>query len=439
MEILIWSLFIGLICLLIYIYNPPRLPLPTESDYSHHRSPWWELYYASKYLFTTIKKAERGSGLETYFRNIRAPADVKPHLKQSRDIIIKAVGDLMCRRDLVKPASRHLWDEVGEYVFDADFVMGNLEFAVNPSWVIEKLIRYSVHPNYAEPLLGDTRFGRFHLVSTANNHINDSLSQGIVSTCDYLDEIGMLYVGANRTPDEVDNFPIVEREGIKIAVLSYTFSTNGIPLDEDFSHGTNVIRFNALHDRDYNPSLIYHHIELARKRGADLIIASMHWGIDFEYYPPSRLVKRAHDLLEAGIDIIVGHHPHACNPSEWYTTKDGRKTLCLYSLGSLTTYALIRPLQKMSIIAEIAVETGIDEQDNKVVRLKDATLMPTYFCMKGRKKKADHRIIPVICFAKNIRDGKRPKYMSNLDAMIIKMIDKDFRKYLWQEKAFNYK
>lgn len=439
MGILTGALLISLICLLMYLYNPQRRPLHTESDYTHHKSPWWELYYTSKYLFTTVKKAERGSGLETYFRNTQVPADVKTRLKQSKVITIKTVGDLMCRRDLLEPASRHLWDEVGEYVFDADFVMGNLEFAVNPSWVIEKLIRYSVPPSYTEPLLGDTRFGRFHLVSTANNHINDSLSQGIVSTCDYLDEIGMLYVGTNRTPDEVDSFPIVEREGIKIAVLSYTFSTNGISLDKGFDHGTNVVRFNALHDNDYDPSLIYRHIELARKRGADLIIASTHWGIDFEYYPPLRLVKRARDLLDAGIDIIVGHHPHACNPSEWYTTRDGRKTLCFYSLGSLTTYALIRPLQKMSIIAEIAVETGIDEQDNKVVRLKGATLMPAYFYMKGRKKKADHRIIPVISYAKDIREGKRPQYMSNLDAMIIKMIDKDFRKYLWQEKTFNYK
>ena len=438
MGILIWFLFISLICLLMYLYNPQRRPLHTESDYTHHKSPWWELYYISKYL-CSIKKAERGSGLETYFRNIQVPADVKPRLKQSKVITIKTVGDLMCRKDLLEPASRHLWDEVGEYVFDADFVMGNLEFPVNPSWVIEKLIRYSVPPSYAEPLLGDTRFGRFHLVSTANNHINDSLSQGIVSTCDYLDKIGMLYVGTNRTPDEIDNFPIVEREGIKIAVLSYTFSTNNIALEEDFNHGVNLMRFNALNDNDYDPSLIYHHIDLARKRGADIIIASNHWGVEFEYYPPSRLVKRAHDLLDAGVDIIIGHHPHTLNPAEWYITRDGRRTLCLYSLGNITSYALIRPLQKMSIIAEIAVETGIDEQDNKVVRLKDATLMPTYFCMKGRKKKADHRIIPVISFAKNIREGKRPRYMSNLDAMVIKMIDKDFRKYLWQEKAFNYK
>ena len=439
MAYVVWIIVIIFIGITIYIYNPLRRPLPTESDYSHHNSPWWELYYVSKYLFTTIKKAEKGSKLEEYFRNIQVQPDAYPALKQSTIVTIKAVGDLMYRRDLAPPASRHLWDEVGAYVFDADFTMGNLEFAVNPSWIIEKIIRYSVPPAYAESLLGDERFGRFHLVATANNHINDSLSQGIISTCDYLDKIGMPFVGANRKEDEVDNFPIVERKGIRIAVLAYTFSTNGIPLDDNFDHGTNVVRFNALKDEDYDPSIIYHHIELARKRGADIIIASNHWGIEFEYYPSSRLVKRAHDLLEAGIDIIVGHHPHTLNPSEWYMTKDGRKTLCLYSLGNLTSYALIRPLQKMSIIAEIAVEAGNDENGNRIVRLKDAALMPAYFHINGRGKKADHRIIPVISCEENIRDGKIPEYINGLDATIIKMIDSDFKKHLWQEHAFTYK
>lgn len=345
----------------------------------------------------------------------------------------------MARPDLVHPASTHLWDNVGKGLFAGDFVIGNLEFAVNPEWFILKLIRYSVPSVFAEPLLGDQRFGRFDCVAAANNHINDSLSGGIISTCDYLEKINMPYSGTSRMPEDVDDFPIFERGGIKIAVLAYTFSTNGIPLDEGFSHGVNLVRFNALKDSDYDPSLIYRHITLARERGADIIIASNHWGVEFEYYPSSRLVRRAHDLLEAGIDIIIGHHPHTLNPSEWYVTKDGRTTLCLYSLGNLTSYALIRPLQKMSLIAEITVETGFDEDGKRVVRLKDATLIPTYFMMKGKGKRADHRIVPILSYAKLIREGKSPAHLNAWDARLITRLDNDFRKYLLQEKAFTYK
>jgi hypothetical protein len=58
-----------------------------------------------------------------------------------------------------------------------------MEFAVNPDCVIENLLRFSVPEFYALPLLGDSRFGKFDIVSLANNQINDSLSGGIISTC----------------------------------------------------------------------------------------------------------------------------------------------------------------------------------------------------------------------------------------------------------------
>ena len=141
--------------------------------------------------------------------------------------------------------------------------------------------------------------------------------------------------------------------GVKIALLAYTFSTNGIALDPDRTFGANVVRFNALRDADYDPDLVHHHIELARKRGADLIVSSHHWGVEFEYYPPARIVTRAHELLDAGIDIIVGHHPHILNPTEWHVTPDGRTTVCLYSLGNLTSWALLHPMQRLSEVAEV--------------------------------------------------------------------------------------
>ncbi len=432
--LIIGVLFAGL---LIYIFNPFRKPILTESDYSHHISPWWELYYISKYIHS-IKRAEKGSELEAYFKGIRAPI-YQSTLHNTEIINIKATGDLMKRQDLVAPASRHLWDHIGEYLFSADFVIGNLEFAVNPNRVIENIIRFSVPENYADPFLKDPQHGKFDCVAIANNHINDSLSEGIIYTCNYLDKIGVPHVGANRTPQEIDEFPIVSRKNIKIAILAYTFSTNGIPLEENFNHGTNLVRFNAINENDYDPSLIYHHIKLARKRGADIIIASNHWGVEFEYFPQSRLVRRAHDLLNAGVDIIIGNHPHILNPAEWYTTKDGRKTVCFYSLGNLISHALIHPTQKLGLIVEIAVEKGVYEQGQKITRLKSATITPTYFMVKDKGKHADHRIIQVLSSAKAIREGKRPPHINSFDAWVIKCLDRNFRKYFWQEKAFTYR
>lgn len=423
-----------------YIYYPFKHPLPTESDYSHHNSPSWELYYCSKYP-NSIRRAEKGSNYEQYFANMKSP-QYEDALNDSKEIKINMVGDLMVRTDLVAPGSRNLWNEVGDYIFDSDLTFGNLEFAVNPNDLYHKIIRYSVPFDHADPFLKDTnKYGKFSAVAVSNNHINDSFHPGICSTLDYLDSIDMKYSGSARTPEEQDEFPIFEVNGVKIAFLSYTFSTNGLPLQDDHKYGTNLVRFNALKDEDYDPSLIFHHIKLAKERGADIIISSNHWGIEFEYYPASRIIKRAHELMDAGIDIIMGHHPHILNPSEWYQTKDGRNALSLYTLGNLTGFALKRPTMRMSEIASAYIEVGKDKDGNRVVRLKGADKMPAYFMKKGwgnKSKKSDHRILPVLETAKKLRNKEKMNHISWLEKILVKGLDKEYRKYFMQKDAFTY-
>ena len=394
--IIILLIFVALLIILFLAYSlyPYRYPFLTESDWTTHRSPWWQLYYSSKWL-SPVKRAARGSGLETVFgRDMGLDTQRGPLLNQT-NVVIKAAGDLMCRKDMTGGRASELWDHIGGYLFDADLTIGNLEFAVNPKRVVEKLVRFSVPPDRADPLIGDPRYGKFQVLSLANNHINDSFSGGIVSTCDYVDSRGIIRTGANRNPHEQDDFPIVERKGVRIAVLAYTFSNNGIPLEADFAFGTNLVRFNALDDKNYNPSLIFKHIAQARSRGADFIICCNHWGVEFEYFPPLRIVKRAHEILEAGADLIIGHHPHIVNPMERYRTSDGRSTAVLYSLGNLTSWALPLPVQKMSELAEIVLETGFNKEGKKSVRIGEITLTPVIHLMNGRSQTRTHRLLPL--------------------------------------------
>ena len=411
----------------LFLVIPLRHPLPTESDYSHKSVPWWHLYYGKKYL-RSIKGAERGSGLEQHFRNQSFEFGGEP-LQGSRKIVIKAGGDLMARRDMLGEASRHLWDEIGEYLFDADLTIGNLEFAINPDWVIEKIVRYSVPPSYAEMLFGDERFGRFEVLALANNHINDSLSQGIRSTCDHLDALGITHVGASRSAEEQDDFPLLEVAGVKIAVLAYTFSTNNLPLQPGFEFGTNLVRFNALKDEDYDPSLIHRHIALARERGADYIVSSHHWGIEHEYYPSARLVQRAHDLFDAGIDLIIGHHPHGLNPVERYRASDGRDCLAFYSLGSLNTYGLISTIHKFSQIAEVELEAGSAADGSTVVRPASIALTPVYYSRNRVRGRWEHRLLSLRQGIDALRSGRCPAHYSRKDVRSMRYLAAQYERY----------
>lgn len=430
-SLLLGGLALFILFLFLYSFSPLKRPFPTESDYTYHRTPWWQLYYSSKYL-SPVKRPARGTGLKELFAQDMGPVPEKDQLQDSQEITLTAVGDLMCRRDLVGKGGENLWEHIGSDLFSGDLCIANMEFAVNPDWVIEKLLRFSVPQSYAEPLLGDHRFGRFHAVSLANNHINDSLSDGIISTCNYLEKIGMLYSGANRTKGEQDEFPIIDCKGIKIALLSYTFSTNAIPLEQHFQFGTNLVRFNALDDNDYDPSLIFHHVTCARERGADVIVACNHWGVEFEYYPPERIVRRAHELIDGGVDLIIGHHPHILNLSERYRAKDGRDGFILYSLGNLTSWGLKFPLQKMSHLARITLVSA-KKSDAREVRIGNVTLMPILHTMNKRDGLIHHSLLPVLRLIED--DALRDTYkkLSIKDRLMLRSVYKEHKNYFRQK------
>jgi poly-gamma-glutamate synthesis protein (capsule biosynthesis protein) len=199
------------------------------------------------------------------------------------------------------------------------------------------------------------------------------------------------------------------------------------------------VRFNALRDRDYDPSMILRHVGLARERGADLVVSLHHWGLEFEYYPPPRIVARAHELLEAGIDVIIGHHPHILNPAEWYVTGDGRRTACFYSVGNITSWALVRPVQRMAEIVSIEVESGVGETGRRVVRPKSVTITPTYFLLRHPgTPRADHRIVALLECAERIRRGDPPSYLSAAETRTVLHLERQHRRYL-RQSAFAYR
>jgi poly-gamma-glutamate synthesis protein (capsule biosynthesis protein) len=367
-----------------------------------------------------------------------SPSPVPQGYTVEDTITIKAAGDLMMRRDLVGKGGETLWDLVGEDYFKGDLVMGNLEFAVNPDWNIEKLLRYSGPESYAWPLLRDDRFGKVDFVALANNHINDSLHGGICSTINFLDKHGIMHAGASRNTNEQDQIRIIECKGVRIAMLSYSFSHNGVPFEKGKEYGMNLVRFNALNDSDYDPSIIHRHIKLAKEQKADIIIANHHWGVEFEYYPPKRIVDRGHELLDAGVDIIIGHHPHILNPVERYKAKDGRECVVCYSLGNIVSWALKFAMQKMSEIAEIELQKCIDSDGKTRVRIGNVALLPTVHSMHHKRDFVEHRILPIRRMADAIRSGKRPEFINWNDKRVLLKLDKEYSRYFLQ-KGIEYR
>ena len=436
LAVLAFLIVLFLVSYIFFSFMPWKIPRLTESDLTTFRFPFDYLYYASKYLMP-IKRATKGSGFKQYFSENKAPI-LREKLNNSKEVSINAVGDLMIRTEISRGDKTTLWEDIGSELFASDITFGNFELCVNENWLIDKTIRYSMSHEQADVLIKDPRYGKFDVLSIANNHINDSLSEGIVTTQEYLDKNGIIHFGANSSLDVVNNIPIEEKNGVKIAFIGYTFSTNGIPLKEDFKFGTNVVRFNALNPDDYDPSLIVEHIKIAKEKGADIIVASLHWGVEFEYYPPVRIVERGHEILDAGVDIIIGHHPHILNPSQWYRTRDGRDTVCFYSLGSIITVAMPWVPQNLSQMVGITLESGESESNKRIVRIKDVEIMPTFFVKKGRGRTSKHRIYPLFKTYEKIINGEKPNNISFIQRFRLKLAYREFKKHFIQQ-AFDYK
>jgi len=174
------------------------------------------------------------------------------------------------------------------------------------------------------------------LVSFANNHVMDQGWPGFAETLDHLKEIGLPDVGASENAAQAWQPVIVESNGIKVGWLGMTRWLNGNrnPEGADQPH---VNFFPYPHDAGGAPgadeAAVLAAVTAARAQ-CDLLVISVHWGVEYATEPLPEDVELAHKMMDAGASVIVGAHPHVLQLIETYRTVDGRNTVVLYSLGN---------------------------------------------------------------------------------------------------------
>ena len=179
----------------------------------------------------------------------------------------------------------------------------------------KNIIHYS-SPEPTEQLLKMFNIG---CVSLANNHIYDCKMPGLKATISLLDKLCIHHTGAGWLPEHIEP-AIIEQEQQNIGFLSYV----------DQSTNPKTKNFPELYINYFTKEKVLNDIKKI-KSSVDKIIVSIHWGVDYSHYQTPRQITIAHDLINAGVDIIMGHHPHTLQPFEKY--KDGH---IFYSLGGLT-------------------------------------------------------------------------------------------------------
>ena len=161
---------------------------------------------------------------------------------------------------------------------------------------------YKGYPQFSAPdELAETLVNTgFNVILTSNNHACDRGSKGVIRTLDKLDELGVMHTGTFRSQEERDkNYPLmVEQNGMKIAMLNYTYGTNGLTVAAPW-----II--------NYIDSLqIKKDIQRAKELQADYIVCNMHWGKEYKPLPDNYQKKYEKLCYLYGADMVIGGHPH---------------------------------------------------------------------------------------------------------------------------------
>lgn len=205
----------------------------------------------------------------------------------------------------------------------ADVAFANLETPVAPE-TGRKVEPFQYRFNAPASLLAALREIGVDVVSLANNHVYDQGRTGLVESLRHLQASGIKQVGAGATCDEAAAPVLVDAGTIRLALIGATALLN-----QDLNAGPADPCVSLLDEGKVLAST-----RRARELGAELVILSVHWGHEYEEAPRPEQIARAHRLLDGGVDVILGHHPHVLQPVEIHRAPDGRITLVAYSLGN---------------------------------------------------------------------------------------------------------
>jgi len=257
-----------------------------------------------------------------------APTTTEPPKPAETKLSLVAVGDNLIHDTIYKWAKteggydfRPMYTQIKGLVQAADIAF------VNQEAPLSALHDPSGYPMFNSPqevglALADTGF---QIVNQANNHGIDKGERGVLSTVDFWEGIpGVMMIGFNRSEEERGIVRVQEIEGLKLAWLAYSFSTNGIRIPEPYL--MNMI------DREAMAADIRE-----AKRLADAIIVSLHWGNEYEHQPNREQKDLAQFLADQGVLLIIGHHPHVIQPVEWLEGQNGNRMLVAYSLGNFVS------------------------------------------------------------------------------------------------------
>ena len=272
---------------------------------------------------TSRSQAKRDSIIDTLSDSLSATDSISP----TDTLRLLFVGDLMQHQGQINAARTSTgydysacFTYVKEEIGRADLAIANLEVTLGGK-------PYKGYPAFSAPdeFLTAIHDAGFNVLVTANNHSLDRGKSGLERTIQLIDSLKIPHAGTYINTEERDKkYPLLlEKNGFRIALLNYTYGTNGIPVTPP-----NIVNY-------IDTTVIAKDIEESKAMKPDAIIACMHWGIEYQSLPDKEQKFLTDWLLRKGVNHIIGCHPHVVQPIEVREDSlTNGKHLVVYSLGN---------------------------------------------------------------------------------------------------------
>ena len=255
---------------------------------------------------------------------------------------------------------------------EADIAIGNFEVTLGGK-------PYRGYPCFSAPdeYVLAIRNAGFDVLLTANNHCLDSGRKGLERTIRMLDSLRIPHCGTYATPEaRQKEYPLlIEKKGFRLALLNYTYGTNGLVVKEP-----NVVNY-------IDTTTIARDIVAAQAMQPDAIICCIHWGQEYQTRQNREQEQLADWLLAHGVTHIIGSRPHVVQPIEVRSTEETGRHLVVYSLGNY-----LSNMMKKNCDGGLMVTLELEK--DSVTRMKDASYQLVWVSRPIVSHKKVHRLIP---------------------------------------------
>lgn len=260
-------------------------------------------------------------------------ADENIEIESADTVQIIMVGDILLH-DRVEASARNedgsydylpIFGPMKEQIAQADLAIVNQEVIIGG-----KELGISGYPafNAPEELAEDLEEIGFDIACHATNHALDKGAKGLCNALQTWESYkGVEPIGIHDTKEDQEEICVKTVNGIRIAILNYTYGTNGIAMPKDMPFGVDLLE----------EEKVISDIERAKAQ-ADFVICCPHWGTEYRLEPDAMQQKWTKLFLEQGVDLVIGTHPHVIEPYELITDENGNQMLVYYSLGNFVNW-----------------------------------------------------------------------------------------------------